>query len=107
MSPFLPDVERVRNDVCDYLFDKSFSKLPAEELYAIDKDPAQMKNLADDPRYAQAREKLKKWMEDYQKTTADPRVHGQSPWDDYPFYAGKKYLKAEYLQELQRQQTKR
>jgi len=83
------------------LFAKSFGKLPAEELYAIDKDPAQMNNLAENPAYTKAKERLRKQMEDYQKTTGDPRVHGESPWDDYPFYRGKKYLKGKYLEEMQ------
>lgn len=85
------------------LFAKSFGKLGDEELYAMKSDPAQMNNLADDPRYARVKARLKKQMEDYQKATADPRVYGESPWDDYPFYAGTKYLKGKYLQEVQRQ----
>ena len=83
------------------LFAKSFGKLPAEELYAIDKDPAQMNNLAKNPAYTKVKERLRKQMEDYQKTTGDPRIHGESPWDDYPFYSGKKYLKGKYLEEMQ------
>ncbi len=82
------------------LFAKSFGKLPAEELYAIDKDPAQMNNLAAEPAYAKAKERLAKRMEEYQKRTGDPRVKGESPWDDYPFYAGTKYLKGKYLEEM-------
>ncbi|MHC4457775.1 MAG: sulfatase family protein, partial [Planctomycetota bacterium] len=91
---------RDKKEVKD-LFEKSFGKLPAEELYAIDKDPAQMNNLADDPAYKEVKERLRRQMEDYQKKTGDPRVLGQSPWDDYPFYYGRKYLKGKYLQEMQ------
>jgi N-sulfoglucosamine sulfohydrolase len=83
------------------LFAKSFGKLGAEELYAIDKDPAQMKNLADDPAYTKVKQRLRKRMENYQKATGDPRSRGESPWDDYPFYAGRKYLKGKYLEEVQ------
>ena len=82
------------------LFAKSFGKLPAEELYAIDKDPAQMNNLADDPAYTKVKERLRKRMEDYLKATDDPRARSESPWDDYPFYAGRKYLKGKYLEEV-------
>lgn len=46
-------------------------------------------------------------MENYQKTTGDPRVRGESPWDDYPFYSGTKYLKGKYLEEVQRQKRKK
>jgi len=83
------------------LFAKSFGKLPAEELYAIDKDPPQLNNLADNPAYTKVKERLRKQMEDYQKKTGDPRASGESPWDDYPFYSGKKYLKGKYLEEMQ------
>jgi uncharacterized sulfatase len=83
------------------LFSMSFGKLGAEELYAIDRDPAQMKNRADEPIFREVKERLRKRMEDYQKKTADPRVKGESPWDDYPFYMGKKYLKGKYLEEVQ------
>jgi N-sulfoglucosamine sulfohydrolase len=83
------------------LFAMSFGKLPAEELYAIDKDPPQMKNLADDPAYTEVKQRLRKQMEEYQKATGDPRARGESPWDDYPFYNGKKYLKGKYLKEMQ------
>jgi uncharacterized sulfatase len=83
------------------LFAMSFDKLPAEELYSIDKDPAQMKNLTNDPAYKEVKDRLAKRMEDYQKKTADPRVKDESPWDDYPFYSGRKYLKGTYLEEVQ------
>jgi uncharacterized sulfatase len=83
------------------LFAMSFGKFPAEELYAIDKDTAQMNNLADNPTYKQVKDRLAKRMEDYQKKTADPRVKGESPWDKYPFYAGEEYLKGKYLEEVQ------
>lgn len=96
------DDERVKE-----LFDKSFAKLPAEELYAIDKDPAQMNDLADNPKFKKVKEKLKRQLEDYQKKTNDPRIHGKSPWDDYPFYSGTKYLKGKYLEEVQAQQRKK
>jgi uncharacterized sulfatase len=82
------------------LFAKSFGKLPAEELYDLQKDPAQINNLADNPDYEWLKENLRKEMEAYQIKTGDPRVLGKSPWDDYPFYAGKKYLKGQYLDEV-------
>lgn len=47
--------------------------------------------------HTKVKEHLRKRMEDYQKTTRDPRARGESPWDDYPFYAGRKYLKGKYL----------
>ncbi|MDP6047407.1 MAG: sulfatase [Phycisphaerae bacterium] len=88
------------------LFDKSFGKLPEEELYAIDSDPAQMKNLAGDPKHQEIKKALRKKMDDYLKATADPRSNGKSPWDDYPFYAGNKYLKGKYLEETKRKRRR-
>jgi len=87
------------DEIVKDLFAKSFGKLPAEELYDIQKDPAQMNNLADDSDYDWLKEILREEMENYQKKTGDPRIFGQSPWDDYPFYAGEKYLKGQYLEE--------
>jgi uncharacterized sulfatase len=84
------------------LFNLSFGKLPAEELYNLKEDPAQMKNLSADPEYEWLKEMLRKDMEAYQKKTGDPRIFGQSPWDDYPFYAGEEYLKGQYLEEVKR-----
>jgi N-sulfoglucosamine sulfohydrolase len=82
------------------LFAKSFEKLPEEELYAIDSDPAQMKNLASDAAHQEIKKALRKKMVIYLKTTADPRADGKSPWDNYPFYSGNKYLKGKYLEEV-------
>jgi uncharacterized sulfatase len=82
------------------LFKMSFGKLPAEELYDIQKDPDQLYNLANNPDYEWLKEMLIKELEEYQKKTGDPRVVGQSPWDDYPFYAGEEYLRGKYLEEV-------
>lgn len=84
------------------LFARSFEKLPEEELYAIDSDPAQMKNLATSPGHERIKKSLRKKMDVYLKQTADPRADGKSPWNDYPFYAGNKYLKGKYLEEVTR-----
>jgi uncharacterized sulfatase len=81
-------------------FQASFGKRPAEELYATDVDPFQLNNLAADEAHARSRELLRKRMEGYQKWTKDPRAFGQAPWDDYPFYHDRKYLKGEYLTEF-------
>lgn len=82
------------------LFAKGFGKLPAEELYAIDVDPAQMHNLAANPEYEDIKREIRGRMEEYQRKTEDPRVKGMSPWDEYPFYAGDEYLRGKYLEEV-------
>jgi len=50
---------------------------PAEEFYDLVEDPWQLNNLAADPAHADAKERLKKKLEDYQQQTGDPRVTGQ------------------------------
>lgn len=63
----------------------SFGRRPAEELYDIKSDPHQIKNLADDPKFAAVKEKLRQQMENHLKATGDPRMKGESPWDTYEF----------------------
>jgi uncharacterized sulfatase len=68
------------------LFKLGFGKRPGEELYDVGKDPAQIRNLADNPAYAKVKKKLRDQLEQYQRDTKDPRVEGESPWDHYPYY---------------------
>lgn len=82
------------------LYGMSFEKLPAEELYNIKNDPAQMKNLAEDPKYAEIKKQLIEMLDKDLLESGDPRAKGLSPWDAYPFYAGTKYLKGKYLDEV-------
>jgi uncharacterized sulfatase len=83
-------LEHRNSSAVQELFSLGFGKVPAEELYAIDKDPAQLKNLAGNPEYQSIMLKLRRKMEGYQKTTADPRIGGKAPWENYPFYSGRK-----------------
>lgn len=89
------------------LFAMSFQKLPAEELYAVDVDPGQMNNLAGKPEHKETKHRLRRLMEAYQAKTKDPRAEDKSPWDDYPFYHGEKYLRGKYLEEVQAEKRKR
>lgn len=63
-------------------------KRPAEELYDIRKDPYNLSNLANNPKYLQTlielRQALDKWMSD----TGDPRAKNphDDRWDKYPYY---------------------
>jgi N-sulfoglucosamine sulfohydrolase len=49
---------------------------PQEELYDLQADPWNLKNLADSPEYAAVRQTLKRQLEAYQRQTKDPRVTG-------------------------------
>jgi uncharacterized sulfatase len=65
------------------LFDLSFGRVPAEELYNKNGDPDMINNLASNPKYLMKLEELRKNLEDYLVSNDDPRMKGQSPWDDY------------------------
>jgi uncharacterized sulfatase len=68
------------------LFKLGFGKRPGEELYDVRKDPAQIRNLADDPAHTRIKTQLRNQLEQYLRDTKDPRVEGKSPWDHYPYY---------------------
>lgn len=68
------------------LFQLAFGRRPPEELYDMEKDPAQLKNLADDPVYTKVKHELATRLRQYLTDHSDPRVRGESPWDTYPFY---------------------
>jgi len=76
------------------LFQLAFGKRPAEELYDVSKDPAQIHNLAADSTFARVKTKLRKQLEQYQHDTKDPRIEGKSPWDRYPYYYGDYWKRA-------------
>ena len=59
-----------------------FRNRPAEELYRVDADPYELKNLADNPRYAPVKKRLRaelhRWMKQQNDPGAamdDPKVH--------------------------------
>ena len=68
------------------LFQLAFGRRPAEELYDMEKDPAQLSNLADDPAYSKVKHELAARLREYLTDHNDPRLRGESPWDTYPFY---------------------
>ncbi|MBM4018890.1 MAG: sulfatase [Planctomycetes bacterium] len=68
------------------LFELCFGKRPAEELYDCRKDPGQLKNLAADPAYADARKRLAADLDAFLRETKDPRVvGGGEKFDEYPY----------------------
>ena len=56
------------------LLDYAFGKRSAEELYDLAKDPDQVKNVADDPAYAEKRKELADQLLAKLKEAGDPRV---------------------------------
>lgn len=55
-------------------YDMAFGKRPREELYDLKKDPNQVRNLAANPEYAEARAALEKRLMGELRNTGDPRV---------------------------------
>lgn len=77
-----------RNDpAVKKLFDLSFGKRPAEELYDLRKDPEQLENVAEKSEYAKMKKALADQLTAELKATADPRViGGGEKFDAYPYY---------------------
>ena len=61
-----------------WIYDLSFGKRPAEELYDLAKDPDQVKNVAADPAYAATKERLAAELLAKLREAGDPRV-GPAP----------------------------
>jgi uncharacterized sulfatase len=72
------------------LFELAFEKRPAEELYDLKKDPAQLNNVAEKTEYAGVKNKLAAALMAELKATKDPRVLGKGDaFDRYPYYGGR------------------
>jgi uncharacterized sulfatase len=65
-------------------YELCFGRRPAEEFYHLPSDPDQLRNLAleSHPGLASHRQRL----EAYLKQTADPRIEGRDPWQNYTYY---------------------
>jgi len=75
-----------RNGQYQDLWQLSFGKKPAEEIYQTDIDPFSMNNLANDPSYSEIKKNLEVQMEQELKAQNDPRMHGQgNRFDKYPY----------------------
>ena len=71
-----------------FFFDLAFAKRPEEELYDLQNDPYQLRNVADDPKYTAARETMARRMNDFLTETRDPRiVGGEMKWIDAMYNA--------------------
>lgn len=68
-------------------FELATAKRPAEELFDLAKDPAQLVNVAAVPAYAAALARLRSELDAWQRTTGDPRAASDDDrWDSYPYY---------------------
>jgi uncharacterized sulfatase len=64
-------------------FDLSFSKRPERELYDLRLDPYELRNVAEEPAYADAVKKLDAQLMEELKETGDPRINGGDEFDSY------------------------
>ena len=72
------------------LLELATAKRPAEELYDVKADPAQLRNVAGVSEHAEARDKLRAELLHYLRETRDPRVLGNGQaFDQYPYYGGR------------------
>lgn len=72
-----------------HFFELATARRPAEELFDLRKDPAQLNNLAGQASYAEARDRLKMTLEAWQRETGDPRLLADDDrWDSYPYFGG-------------------
>ena len=69
----------------------AFARRPAEELYDLATDPAQLRNVAGDADYASIKNLLTSRLDKHLNETKDPRALGEdAPWDYYPYYGVRK-----------------
>jgi len=71
-----------------FYYDHAYGKRPREELYDINKDPDQMKNVADDPEYAAVVKKLRNRLMTYLKDNNDPRLVDNGKFFETPPMSG-------------------
>ena len=69
-----------------HFWEWSFGLRPAEELYNVENDPDCLRNLADEPQYAEEQARLREQLFAALKDQEDPRVLGQGHiFDEYPY----------------------
>ena len=68
-----------------HLYELTYEKKPAEELYNIEKDPACLVNLASDPKLKEVKDRLRNRLDDKLVDLKDPRMLGYGDiFDSYP-----------------------
>ncbi len=77
------------------LFEKTFGKRPAEELYDLAKDPDQVHNVASEAAYATNKAELSRQLQARLKDAGDPRLDDPVPFEKEPFTNGRGKVKEE------------
>jgi len=69
------------------LFQLATAKRPAEELYDLRRDPAQLVNVAGQAAHREAQRRLRQQLERWLRDTGDPRATvDDDRWDRFPYY---------------------
>ncbi len=71
----------------------AYGRRPAEELFDIERDPHQLRNIAADPNLSEVKQQLIWKLNAYLQARDDPRQRGFAPWDEYPFTGSWRLLK--------------
>ena len=72
-------------------FQLAFAKRPEEELFDLERDPHQLNNVAQDPKYSATKSELRRALDEWLKSTQDPRMlNDDDPWDRYPYFGAVK-----------------
>jgi hypothetical protein len=69
-------------------FELAYARRPREELYDLKTDPYQVKNVAADPKYAEARAELEQRLLAELSRTGDPRLVDDGKFFETPPMAG-------------------
>jgi len=67
-------------------YELCFGRRPLEELYDVESDAAQVRNLAADPGHSGVKRELWSRLESHLGRTGDPRIDGRDPWRSYVYH---------------------
>jgi N-sulfoglucosamine sulfohydrolase len=80
-------LERREHTAIARFFGLATAKRPAEELYDLRADPGQLINVAADAKQSAVKAHLRRTLEEWMKTTGDPRATTDDDrWDRFPYY---------------------
>ncbi len=80
-------LERRDDPVIARFFALATARRPAEELYDLRADPGQLINVAAEPKHGAVKARLRHMLDEWMRTTGDPRgTTDDDRWDRYPYY---------------------
>ena len=80
-------LERRDDPAIARFFALATAKRPAEELYDLQADPGQLINVAAEPKHGATKARLRRTLDEWMRTTGDPRATTDDDrWDRYPYY---------------------